>query len=51
VLVYQSKAPEDLVKKARELQLPDNFYLYLEKEKCTGCIGCEKEEDTKTSAD
>jgi ferredoxin len=36
----QQASPED-VEKARKLQLPDNFYLYKQRPKCTGCRGCE----------
>ena len=40
--VYSAKPTAELVEKARSYQLPDNFYLYLDKPGCKGCRGCEK---------
>uniref|UniRef100_A0A146LQV5 E3 SUMO-protein ligase RanBP2 n=1 Tax=Lygus hesperus TaxID=30085 RepID=A0A146LQV5_LYGHE len=45
VYVDTIMASEELVKKARALKLPDNFYLYLDRPPCPGCVGCEPEDD------
>ncbi|KAB7495494.1 E3 SUMO-protein ligase RanBP2, partial [Armadillidium nasatum] len=37
-------ATPEQVEKAKKLLLPDNFYLYEEKEPCKGCIGCSPED-------
>ena len=39
-LVYEKKPVEELIEKARQLQLPDNFYNHLDAEQCQGCRGC-----------
>ena len=43
-------SPED-VSKARSFQLPDNFYLYLNKKACPGCRGCEANNDAAADDD
>lgn len=37
------EATEEEIKKARELMLPDHFYLYNRKPPCPGCRGCNDE--------
>lgn len=41
IIVSTKEATKDQVEKAKQYQLPENFYLYEHKEKCTGCRGCE----------
>jgi hypothetical protein len=36
-------ATHDQIEKARQFKLPDNFYLYEQKEECQGCRGCKEE--------
>lgn len=40
VIVYELKVTPEEEKKALALQLPKNFYAYLQKPPCKGCIGC-----------
>ncbi|XP_053407821.1 E3 SUMO-protein ligase RanBP2-like [Mercenaria mercenaria] len=37
------EATEEEIRKARELMLPDHFYLYTRKPPCPGCLGCNDE--------
>ena len=43
ILVSVSEPTEDQVRRARELMLPDCFYLYEDKPPCPGCRGCEED--------
>ncbi|KAI6654789.1 E3 SUMO-protein ligase RanBP2 [Oopsacas minuta] len=45
IIISVSQPTEDQVRKARELMLPDYFYLYENKPACPGCRGCEEEDD------
>ena len=45
-LVYAKEATEEQKRKAKELMLPLNFFLYEDAPPCSGCRGCEPE-DTK----
>ncbi|KAK8786592.1 hypothetical protein V5799_023632 [Amblyomma americanum] len=47
LVVCEVKASPEDVARARALKLPDNFYLYENKEPCPGCRGCEDWEDKK----
>lgn len=47
VIVFEDKANPVDVARARALKLPDNFFLYENKEPCPGCRGCEDWEDRK----
>ena len=49
VFVREEKASEAEIAKARSFLLPDNFYLYLYKPPCPGCIGCWDDEDEETT--
>lgn len=42
--VYAKEATEEQKRKARELKLPLNFFLYENAPPCPGCRGCEPEE-------
>ena len=42
-VVYEKTPSSDLIKKAESLELPKNFYNYIDKPDCQGCRGCEKE--------
>ena len=43
VFLYEERlATREQVARARELMLPDNFYLYESRAPCPGCIGCEE---------
>ncbi|CAH1402479.1 unnamed protein product [Nezara viridula] len=44
-IIYEQKAPPELVEKALALKLPANFYCYLEKPPCPGCCGCEADNE------
>uniref|UniRef100_A0A4D5RVU2 Nuclear pore complex protein Nup153 n=1 Tax=Ixodes scapularis TaxID=6945 RepID=A0A4D5RVU2_IXOSC len=48
-LVFEAKATEAQVARARELLLPDNFFLYETRPPCPGCRGCD-DWDTKKKA-
>ncbi|XP_015598012.1 E3 SUMO-protein ligase RanBP2 isoform X2 [Cephus cinctus] len=39
-IVYESKVTAEEKSAALKLKLPENFYAYLQKEDCPGCIGC-----------
>ena len=41
-LKEETASPEE-IQKAREYLLPDNFYMYLRKLPCPGCIGCDSD--------
>ena len=41
-LKEETATPEE-IQKARQYLLPDNFYMYLRKPPCPGCIGCDDE--------
>lgn len=43
-VTFSLRATKDQVEQAKKLQLPDNFYLYLNKPTCAGCRGCENDE-------
>ncbi|XP_024081343.1 E3 SUMO-protein ligase RanBP2-like isoform X1 [Cimex lectularius] len=44
-VVFELKVPDDLRQKALALQLPPNFYAYLQRPKCPGCAGCESDDE------
>lgn len=44
VEVIEPKVSAEEIAKARELQLPDNFYAYKQRPACKGCPGCDKED-------
>jgi E3 SUMO-protein ligase RanBP2 len=44
-IISEVKATPEQILQARTYQLPDNFYLYLSKPDCKGCVGCSKEVD------
>lgn len=46
-IVFEAKASPDKVARARELKLPDNFFLYETKAPCPGCRGCDDWESKK----
>ncbi|KAL4232099.1 E3 SUMO-protein ligase RanBP2 [Mactra antiquata] len=43
IIVKVDEATPEEIRKARELMLPDHFYLYQRKEPCPGCRGCQDE--------
>ena len=43
-IINEKKATSEQIEKARQFNLPDNFYLYEAKPECTGCRGCQNEE-------
>lgn len=43
--VIEPKVSAEEIAKARELQLPDNFYAYKQRPACKGCPGCDKDEE------
>ena len=43
IILSVSEPTEDQVRRARELMLPDCFYLYENKPPCPGCRGCEED--------
>ncbi|CAN7996944.1 unnamed protein product [Ixodes hexagonus] len=49
-VVFVAKATDAQVARARELQLPDNFFLYETKPPCPGCRGCDDWDTKKTAA-
>ena len=49
IIVSVSEPTKDQVRRARELMLPDCFYLYENKPPCPGCRGCE--EDTPAQSE
>ncbi|XP_069959256.1 E3 SUMO-protein ligase RanBP2 isoform X4 [Cherax quadricarinatus] len=44
-IIYEKKATPEQVERARNLLLPDNFYLYEDAPRCPGCRGCENDEE------
>ena len=42
IIISVSQPTEDQVRRARDLMLPDWFYLYEDKPACPGCRGCEE---------
>lgn len=42
----RNSPPKDLVDKAAQLQLPRNFYNYVDKPECKGCRGCKDDDPT-----
>lgn len=44
-VVFTKEATDEQKKKAKELRLPLNFFLYENAPPCPGCRGCEKDED------
>ncbi|XP_070173906.1 E3 SUMO-protein ligase RanBP2-like isoform X2 [Littorina saxatilis] len=46
--MYEETATPEQVERARQLMLPDNFYLYESKPGCPGCIGCEDFDPAKS---
>ena len=44
-LVYAKEATEEQKRKAKELMLPLNFFLYEDAPPCPGCRGCEPEDN------
>lgn len=48
-VVYEVKVSEELRQKALGLQLPPNFYSYLDREPCKGCVGCEPDSEVGNS--
>ncbi|XP_041373537.1 uncharacterized protein LOC121386636 isoform X2 [Gigantopelta aegis] len=49
--LFEEKATEEQVARARKFLLPDHFYLYENKPPCPGCIGCEDEDRDKDTTD
>lgn len=45
-LVYAKEATAEQKRKAMELKLPLNFFLYEDAPPCPGCRGCERDEET-----
>lgn len=45
-IVFAKEATEEQKKKAKELMLPLNFFLYENAPPCPGCRGCENDDDT-----
>lgn len=43
-MLYEKNVSEDLREKAVRLQLPPNFYSYLNAPACPGCEGCDPED-------
>ena len=43
VFVKEECSPPEDVQKARKYLLPDNFYMYLSKDPCPGCRGCDSD--------
>lgn len=48
-LVYAKEATEEQKRKAKELKLPLNFFLYEDAPPCPGCRGCEPEDKSVTT--
>jgi hypothetical protein len=46
-IVYELKVTPEEEAAARKLELPPNFYAYLLKPPCPGCIGCESDSDAE----
>ena len=45
VITGEEKPSQSLQQKAKDLQLPENFYNYENKDPCAGCVGCDDEDD------
>ncbi|XP_070538551.1 E3 SUMO-protein ligase RanBP2-like [Ptychodera flava] len=43
VFVSETKPSDEQMRRARELMLPDGFYLYEQRPPCPGCAGCEED--------
>lgn len=50
IFVYEETPTPDQVARARKLLLPDTFYLYENRPGCSGCIGCEDFDPSKSPA-
>lgn len=46
--IFESQVTEGEVEDARKLMLPDKFYSYKHLPPCTGCRGCDSEDNSKT---
>lgn len=44
-ITKEQKANPEQVAKAREMMLPDSFYMYEQKTPCKGCIGCDEHDE------
>ncbi|KAI8430005.1 hypothetical protein MSG28_000452 [Choristoneura fumiferana] len=45
--ITETQSNPEEKKKAADLMLPENFYLYKDKDPCPGCRGCKDDNDTK----
>lgn len=45
--ITETQSNPEEKKKATDLMLPENFYLYKDKDPCPGCRGCKDDHDTK----
>ena len=48
-IVYEHKVSKELQERALKLQLPPNFFDYMDKEPCPGCPGCETDDENAVS--
>lgn len=48
-VVYEAKVSDELRQMALKLQLPPNFYSYLDAAPCPGCSGCEDDSEVSVS--
>ena len=46
-IVYELKVTPEEEAAAMKLELPSNFYAYLRKPPCPGCVGCENDSDAE----
>jgi len=46
-IVYELKVTPEEEAAAMKLKLPSNFYAYLRKPPCPGCVGCENDSDAE----
>jgi len=46
-IVYELKVTPEEEAAATKLKLPSNFYAYLRKPPCPGCVGCENDSDAE----
>jgi len=46
-IVYELKVTPEEEAAAMKLKLPSNFYAYLRKPPCRGCVGCENDSDAE----
>ncbi|CAH2229916.1 jg24525 [Pararge aegeria aegeria] len=51
VFVTEIQASSEEKQRAKELMLPENFYTYKNKEPCSGCRGCEEDNNTKPESE